>query len=77
MRLQEGNIIHHLERVQGYKPYLGKLKAVTSDMKVQDIPKFEKQKNLAISVYTVKEKEKPFTPYTSQKCEINLQFNFY
>ena len=61
-RLQEGNIIHHLELVQGYGPYLGKLKAVTSDMKVQVIPKFEKQNNFAISVYTVKEKEKTIYP---------------
>ena len=61
-RLQEGNIIHHLDRVLPYEPYLGKLKAVTSDMKVQDIPKFERLNDIPVALYTVKQRDKTIYP---------------
>ena len=62
LRLEKENIIHHLERVHAYAPYLGKLKSVTPNMRIQDIPKFERENNIPIAVYTVKHGEKTIYP---------------
>ena len=57
-RLAEDENSKNLDRVVPYKPYLGKLKCVTPDMRIQDIPKFERANNTPVSVYTVKKNEK-------------------
>ena len=62
LRLEKENIIHHLERVHAYAPYLGKLKSVTPNMRIQDIPKFERENNIPIAVYIVKHGEKTIYP---------------
>ena len=61
-RLAEDENSKNLDRVFPYKPYLGKLKCVTPDMRIQDIPKFERANNTPVSVYTVKKNEKTIYP---------------
>ena len=72
---QKGKSMNNMNNPNLYVKDLGTLKGVKTNMRVQDIAKFEKENNLAVSVYTVKQNGKIIYPLYITKLRQFLPIN--